>query len=259
MFNLVDTDTQQVKESFTLVIPPRKYKLEEGTRSKITKTFQRVVIDDYGPDNPELTISGYSGTSKAFPTFRAPPLGNDNTEYGSAAAFYTFRNTIMHYRYQDDYEKRQMHVYDLTDEQSYNCFLLKFSLDRSHETPFKYPYSIELFVINRLDDKVSIENSSVLPQGSNNSEATSIEYLNLGIQSGGLMGKAIRSEDFNQGRTDGELEASEDEVVIWDYMQRGGTFSFRAGERVVLNYPQDTFSMSELVNVDRVFEKRRNI
>ena len=169
-FDLLDAATQQTEESWTLIIPPRAYKLEEGTRSKITKTFDRVFIDDFGPDNPELTISGFSGSSRAFPTWRSTGA-NDGREYTEQESFYEFRDRIMHYRYREDYEKKQLHVFDNSDVQSYNCFLLKFALDRSADTPHKYPYSIDLFIINRLNAKLPIASAAILPPTPNSGSA----------------------------------------------------------------------------------------
>ena len=197
MFNIVDKDTQQVEESWSLVIPPQKYGIKEGTQSQITKTFQRVFIDDYGPDHPEITISGMSGTSQAHPTFRL--TGNDGQTYRDREAFYEFRDRILHYRYRADHEKKLLHVYDLADEQSYNCHLVNFSLDRSHETPFKYPYSIELFVINRLSDKGPIPSAAFLPDQAANNDAAVVDSLTQAEVANNSVAKAVSPEDVTPG------------------------------------------------------------
>lgn len=255
-FDIVDSVTQQTEESWTLVIPPRSTKIDEGTRSKITKTFQRVFIDDYGPDNPEIVISGYSGAARAFPTWST--LGQNNgREFAEREAFYEFRDRILHYRYRENFEKKQLHVFDNADLQSYNCFLLKFSLDRSQDTPMKYPYSIELFVINRLSDKVAIPSAPILPP-TPNSESTAIESLMRAEEANNRLAKGIRSDDLNTGRTNGELESSEDETALWDFANRGGTYAPQTNDsEVILNYPEGTISQAEDANLKRIIQERR--
>jgi len=69
LFEVVDSRTEKIEASFTLVIPPSSYSIKEPHRVNITKTFGNAFIDDYGPDNPQLVIKGISGTAHAFPTF----------------------------------------------------------------------------------------------------------------------------------------------------------------------------------------------
>jgi hypothetical protein len=175
LFEVVHTQDNTVFASFTLVIPPQRLTIREPQRVNITKTFGNAFIDDYGPDNPMITISGFSGTSKAFPTFQtsgkaatkpiyikygtpaiaatnAGGTGNfDPTQgYNSQAAFYVFRDTIMRYKDNTDFDQYELRVYDLGDGQAYKCILLDFVLDRSADMPFRYPYTINLFVYARM-------------------------------------------------------------------------------------------------------------
>ena len=170
LFEVVDRTSQEIEASFTLVIPPQGVRVREGHRVSTTKTFNNVIIDDYGADNLELTIRGISGTARVFPTFRtrggtvssasASQIASQlersapTTGYNQRDAFYTFRNEIM--RYKDNYTdfgNKELRVYDLGDEEAYRCVLLDFTLDRSEDNPFRYPFVINLFVYYRLDSK----------------------------------------------------------------------------------------------------------
>jgi len=156
-----------IKESFTLVLPPQAYTIKEPQRVSITKTFGNAFVDDYGPDNIQITIKGISGTAHAFPTFTTAGVARDFSDvsltasqaarleswtgYTGRSAFYIFRNTIIRYKDNAGWEKRELRVYDLADEQAYKCVLLDFTLDRSSEQPHHYPFTISLFVYQRLD------------------------------------------------------------------------------------------------------------
>lgn len=173
LFEIVDSATEIIEESFTLVIPPNAYSIKEKHRVTITKTFGNAFIDDYGPDNLELTIRGISGTAHAFPTFQTIKgtkggrgvhsqrpdssfmrRGEESTVgYDHKSAFYTFRDKIMRYRDHDNYDQKEMRVYDLADEQAYKCVLLQFDVDRTSEHPFHYPFTIQLFVYAKLGTK----------------------------------------------------------------------------------------------------------
>lgn len=131
----------------------------------MTKTFGNVFIDDYGPDNLQIVLKGISGTTGIFPTYRAkgPNLGS-TTElaaasaaafgappvegYDAKAAFYTFRDSIMRYKnnFADNFEQKELYVYDLNDQQVYKCILLDFTLDREQRRPFYYEFTISLLV-----------------------------------------------------------------------------------------------------------------
>jgi len=169
LFEIIDGTTKVIKESFTLVVPPNAVSIKEGQRVNITKTFGNVFVDDYGPDNITITIRGYSGTSRAFPTFQpagasvtpawmltAQAIGESMINvlgYDHKSAFYTFRDTIMRYKYNypTTYGDMILRVYDLYDEQSYDCVLLEFSCDREAARPMYYPYSISLLVYGMPD------------------------------------------------------------------------------------------------------------
>jgi len=168
LFEIVDSKTGKVDASFTLVLPPQSYQIKEKARVSITKTFGNAFIDDYGPDNIEITIKGISGTAHVFPTFTTtgktstfnPQFASAGIEdtiqtqgYNHRSAFYTFRNEIMRYRDAENFDSKEMRVYDLYDEQAYKCVLLEFTLDRNQDKPFWYPFTISLFVYARLDSK----------------------------------------------------------------------------------------------------------
>ncbi len=179
LFEVVNTKTKQIVNSFTLILPPQSYTIREKQRVSITKTFGNAFIDDYGPDNIEITIKGISGTAHVFPTYRPKgPAGSvyDTTAavksdralvaqyqgvnvggegYTGKGAFYTFRNDIMRYKDGADFENMELHVYDLADEQSYKCVLLEFAVDRTKDQPFWYPFTISLFVYAKLDSKAA--------------------------------------------------------------------------------------------------------
>ena len=168
LFEIIDSKTQKIKESFTLVMPPTHVSVSEKQRVTVTKTFGNVFVDDYGPDNPEIVIRGFSGTSHAFPTFQTKGVYVPNnvvlttvqaftagqtasSGYTHQTAFYAFRDTIMRYKgivdkTDPDYYKYILRVTDLYDEQVYDCVLLGFNVERTPERPLYYPYTINLFV-----------------------------------------------------------------------------------------------------------------
>lgn len=164
LFEIVDRESHTIKESFTLLLPPQSYSIKESQRVSITKTFGNAFVDDYGPDNLQITLKGISGTSHVFPTFRttgasttsnldSPQVGRSDTYgYTGRDAFYEFRKIIMRYKDKEGWEQNELRVYDLADEQSYKCVLLEFSLDRSSDQPHHYPFTISLFVYERLDN-----------------------------------------------------------------------------------------------------------
>lgn len=171
LFEIVDSKTGKVEASFTLVLPPQSYQIKEKARVSITKTFGNAFVDDYGPDNIEITIKGISGTAHVFPTFTTtgktsrfnPQFASMSARrsedqlqsqgYNHRSAFYTFRDEIMRYRDAENFDNKEMRVYDLYDEQAYKCVLLEFTLDRNSDKPFWYPFTISLFVYARLDSK----------------------------------------------------------------------------------------------------------
>jgi Protein of unknown function (DUF2634) len=163
LFEIVENGI--VIESFTLLLPPSAYTIKEPQRVSITKTFGNAFIDDYGPDNIQLTIKGISGTAHVFPTFKTAGSAQDfpgvdliakqgknaSLGYTGRQAFYLFRDKIMRYKDADGWDRRELRVYDLADEQAYRCILLDFTVDRTSETPLRYPFVISLFVYQRLD------------------------------------------------------------------------------------------------------------
>ena len=159
LFEIVDTETQFIDESFTLILPPQSCEIKEGQRVNVTKTFANIFVDDYGSDNLEITLKGISGTSSIFKTFQTstptdifnePLYFFDVKEaasattltggvgYNARSAFYKFRNTIIRYKdkYPQTYDKKELRVYDLHDEQAYKCVLLNFDLNRDSDKPF---------------------------------------------------------------------------------------------------------------------------
>lgn len=166
LFEIVERKTGKIQESFTLLLPPESYTIKEPQRVSITKTFGNAFIDDYGPDNIQITLKGISGTAHVFPTFQTKGSVHDSgvqllaqqaneqsstTGYTGRDAFYVFRDKIIRYKDGRDWEKKELRVYDLADEQSYRCILLDFTLDRNTQNPLRYPFTISLFVYERLD------------------------------------------------------------------------------------------------------------
>lgn len=167
LFEVVDKKTGTIKESFTLVMPPTALTIKEPQRVSITKTFGNAFLDDYGPDNIQITLKAISGTAHAFPTFRtagqsstftdvasaiegAKAAGSNTSGYTGKNAFYEFRDKIMRYKDKSGWEKNELRAYDLADEQAYKCILLDFTLDRTTQTPLRYPFTISLFVYEKM-------------------------------------------------------------------------------------------------------------
>jgi hypothetical protein len=199
LFEIVNSKTETILESFTLIMPPQSYSIKEKQRVNITKTFGNAFIDDYGPDNLEITIKGISGTSHVFPTFQTvgSSTGQDtfsrnetilnntnesaNKGYRGREAFYYFRDKIM--RYKDagnDFDQKELRVYDLADEQAYKCVLLEFSVDRSSDQPLRYPFTISLFVYARYGSK-EISNLKAIDVGKN--PTNSLDNINESMDS----------------------------------------------------------------------------
>lgn len=171
LFEIINTKTNMVVESFALVVPPQAVSIREPQRVSISKTFGNVFVDDYGPDNPQIMIKGFSGTAHPFPTYRpinaavatqSAYLMKTEAEADSKAAaigythrdaFFEFRNSIIRYKYnyKENYGDMKLRVYDLYDMQSYDCILMEFSCDRDANKPLYYPYSIALLVYNMPD------------------------------------------------------------------------------------------------------------
>ena len=205
LFEIFDTRTQLVEASFTLILPPQSLVIREPQRINIQKTFENVFVDDYGPDNLEITIEAISGTTTVFPTFNTQGSGmlssmsitqlpspiqnvlpssampgtlvNPTTSgttsfqgYNQRQAFYTFRDTIMRYKDAGDYEYKELRVYDLFDTQAYKCILQDFALKRTNQTPIWYPFEIKLFVYARFDNKAAFK-PTPLPFASGNPSA----------------------------------------------------------------------------------------
>ena len=177
LFEIVDKQTGLVDESFTLVMPPQALSIKEPQRVSITKTFGNAFVDDYGADNLQITLKGISGTTHAFPTFSnkavsaitdtsaaitgASLAAFNPTGFTGKNAFYEFRNKIMRYKNREDWDKKELRVYDLADEQSYKCVLLEFTLDRNSNAPLHYPFTISLFVYETLD-KLKVKKGQAL-------------------------------------------------------------------------------------------------
>ncbi len=170
LFEIVDRKGEKIIESFTLIMPPQSYSIKEAQRVSITKTFGNAFVDDYGPDNLQITLKGISGTTHAFPTYKTKGPAKTFTDIGAAVsgsskvadnsegytgktAFYEFRNKIMRYKEQAKgaFDRYELRVYDLADEQAYKCVLLEFAVDRSSDNPLRYPYTISLFVYEKLE------------------------------------------------------------------------------------------------------------
>ena len=168
LFEIVKRDSGIVQESFTLILPPTGISIKEPQRVSVTKTFGNAFVDDYGPDNLQITLKAESGTTHVFPTFAttgqesaftdiaaaitgASEESSNTSGYTGKTAFYTFRERIIRYKNQEGWDNNELRVYDLADEQGYRCILLDFSLDRNAEKPLRYPFTISLFVYDSLD------------------------------------------------------------------------------------------------------------
>ena len=167
LFEVVDRESGDIVESFTLILPPQSMSIKEPQRVSIQKTFGNAFVDDYGADNIQITLKGISGTTHAFPTFStstvsaftdigaavsgASQASQNNFGFTGKNAFYEFRNKIMRYKDISGWDKRELRVYDLADEQAYKCVLLDFSLDRNSDNPLRYPFTISLFVYDKID------------------------------------------------------------------------------------------------------------
>lgn len=183
LFEVFDKRSNSVEKSFTLIFPPQQITIREPQRVNITKTLDGVFVDDYGPDNLEIVLSGISGTASVFPTFRTTGGGLGFALSGSAqtvftsfnnivsqtgategydqkTAFYAFRDDIMRYKDRGSWETKELRVYDLYDGQAYKCVLQEFTLDRRSNLPFRYPFMIRLFVYQRMN---SYDNTAVKP------------------------------------------------------------------------------------------------
>lgn len=196
LFEIINAETQVIKDSFTLVLPPTHVSISEKQRVSITKTFGNVFVDDYGPDNPEIVIRGFSGTAHAFPTFQTKgkvPSGMSfynvtgvrgqmssvaatsamgaSLGYTHKTAFYAFRDTIMRYKgvsdnVNADYDKYILRVTDLYDEQVYDCVLLNFNVERTPERPLHYPFTINLLVYS-MPIQAGNKTATPIPVGGN--------------------------------------------------------------------------------------------
>jgi len=160
LFEIVNKANLKPVESFILSIPPETIEIEEPQRTKITKTYGGVFIDDFGPDTLKITISGSTGGSNVVKTM----VNNAKQELTGKMAFFQFRNSIMRYKSEiADYENYEMHLYDLSasdlvgwrstgigseiipvHDEGYTVILKKFKMRRSKERPFFYNYTIEL-------------------------------------------------------------------------------------------------------------------
>ena len=148
LFEIFDTRHSRVEKSFTLIFPPQAIVIKEPQRVALTKTFDNIFVDDYGPDNIEITINAISGSTKVFPTFRttgegmpaspslnpeiaqflpSSPIEGGPLGYDRRSAFYTFRDDIMRYKDRGAYEYKELRVYDLYDSQAYKCILIDFT------------------------------------------------------------------------------------------------------------------------------------
>jgi len=165
LFEVVEVSTSQIVESFALVIPPTNVQVKEKHRVSVTKTFGNVFVDDYGPDNLDLVIKGFSGTAHAFPTYETMGFSNEYTPfydetlgyspfgYTHRTAFYYFQAAIM--RYKKDKDKPSdyiIRVFDLYDELVYDCVLIDFTMDRGADRPLHYPFTIVFLVLSQPSD-----------------------------------------------------------------------------------------------------------
>lgn len=167
-FELVNRRSGRPEDAMTLIIPPENYKIQETQRTMRTKTFGGVFEDDYGPDNPMITISGSSGNSTDIRTVFRGALGSQ--QYTGPEAILEFRNRIMRYKNRiENFEEYELRVFDLSavDERllqtrggtvairradSFAVSIDDFSTSRDKEKPFFINYTIQLFVLRIIGD-----------------------------------------------------------------------------------------------------------
>lgn len=209
LFEIINTQTSLIEKSFALVVPPQAVSIREPERVSITKTFGNVFVDDYGPDNIQIMIRGFSGTSHAWPTFRMGGSAElpantvsymaQNTPltegYTHKTAFYTFRDEIMRYKLNnpDTFGDMKLRVYDLYDEQSYDCVLMEFSCDRTSERPLYYPYTITLLAYRMPDAEGDTTPTPIMMGGVVDKILTGIDTAVNWMQGGFAFVSAIKS------------------------------------------------------------------
>jgi hypothetical protein len=168
LFELLDRTTGRVKEAFTLTIPPESFNVEEPQRVSKKKTFGGIFIDDYGPDNQVISISGNTGGMTARNTYSTSKGASINNEkFDGRKAFYYFRDKIIRYKkwLKDDYLKYDLRLYDLSTAneramvagvpleiatEGYVCQLDKFKSSRNKDKPLFFSYDLELTAIREL-------------------------------------------------------------------------------------------------------------
>jgi len=174
LFEIVNRKSNSTPvEAFTLTIPPENIEIEEPQRVHYTKTFGGIFIDDYGPDNLRIVISGNTGGTDVRRTYAK----NTSESFNGKSAFFYFRDTIMRYKSNKaiakNYDDYDLIIYDLSSyapdnaiEQSFRAMsspmrytvltegyvvsLQKFKMTRSKEKPLFYNYTIELVGIRSL-------------------------------------------------------------------------------------------------------------
>ena len=180
LFEIINSQTNDLLDSFTLTIPPSSIKITQPQRIKRTKTFGGVWEDDYGLDNGKIIISGDTGGVDGRPTYKSKEGVTSRKYDGQEAIYYLYDNII---RYKDstkitdgNYDKYELRIYDLsslTDSKMNNMIkygasvqassamgyiisLDEFDISRSKERPLFYNYNIELFIIGHLGTKRGI-------------------------------------------------------------------------------------------------------
>ncbi len=183
LFEIVNRKDPSIPiEAFTLTIPPETMDIEEEQRISRTKTFGGLFIDDYGPDNPKITIAGNTGGSDVRSTYVPSSLAASVPEkLNGREAFFYFRDRIMRYKnrkkFLSNYADFDLIIYDLStvpenlststeftpksEAEAYIVSLEKFKMTRNKEKPFFYNYSIELIVMRTLGTASGIFRSPV--------------------------------------------------------------------------------------------------
>lgn len=220
LFEIFDTRTSTVEKSFTLILPPNTVVVREPQRVAITKTFNNVFVDDYGPDNLEITIKAISGTTSVFPTYlttgqvggemASPAFSSSYTVltanssaagpvtsgkgYDGRSAFFAFRDDIMRYKDRGNFEYKELRVYDLFDAQAYKCILVDFTLERESKIPIWYPFTIRLFVYARMNNKLAFLTPSVpLATGDPFQSLSAVNTFTSWLQSAANVSTQIRN------------------------------------------------------------------
>ena len=125
-------------------INPQNYQFNEPQRITSIKTQTDLVVEQYGPDVPTITISGNTGYFQ------------DENGLTGAQRFNELRDMILQYQsstIDGAYPATDLYFYNYTDDQSYTVSIAQggYQDTRSVDTPLLYNYSIAMIVLQGSD------------------------------------------------------------------------------------------------------------